>query len=103
MVDLSWSCLNPEKQIQCAQRIVNILSTYPIILEWKFSYIKKLIDLIENCEKNYKQTCSKQKIPVQDCQLSRIIRKTPDFELFLPVSRLESEISRIIAEVCHFL
>ena len=68
-----------------------------------FLYKKKLIDLIENCEKNYKQTCSKQKIPVQDCQLSRIIRKTPDFELFLPVSRLESEISRIIAEVCHFL
>ena len=64
---------------------------------------KKLIELIENCEKSYKQTCSTQKIPVQGCQLSRIIRETPDFELFLPVSRLESEISRIIAEVCHFL
>ena len=35
----------------------------------------------------------------QGCQLSRKIRETPDFELFLPVSRLESEISRIIAEV----
>ena len=58
MVDLSWSCLNPQKQIQCEERIVNIISTYPIILEWKFSYIKKLI---KNCE-NYKQTCSKQKI-----------------------------------------
>ena len=52
---------------------------------------------------NYKQACSKQKIPVQGCQLSQIIPETPDFELFLPVSRLESEISRIIAEVCHFL
>ena len=35
---------------------------------------KKLIELIENCEKNCKQTCSKQKIPVQGGQLSRIIR-----------------------------
>ena len=40
---------------------------------------------------------------LQYCQLSRIIRETPDFEPFLPVSRLESEISRIIAEVCYFL
>ena len=39
----------------------------------------------------------------QGCQLSRIIRETPDFEPFLPVSRIESEISRIIAEVCNFL
>ena len=39
----------------------------------------------------------------QGCQLSQIIRETPDFKPFLPVSRLESEISRIIAEVCHFL
>ena len=31
--------MNPEKQIQCAERVVNIISTYPIILEWKFSYI----------------------------------------------------------------
>ena len=33
------------------------------------------------------------------------MRETPDFESFLPVSRLESEISRIIAEVaisCRF-
>ena len=30
-------------------------------------------------------------------------QETLDFELFLPVSRLESEISRIIDEVCHFL
>ena len=29
--------------------------------------------------------------------------ETPDFEPFLPVSRLESEISCIIAEVCNFL
>ena len=40
---------------------------------------------------------------LQGCQLSRIIRETPDFEPFLPVSRLESEISRIIAEARHFL
>ena len=39
----------------------------------------------------------------QGCQVSRIIRETPDYEPFLPVSRLESEIFRIIAEVCHFL
>ena len=39
----------------------------------------------------------------QGCQLSPTIRKTPDFEPFLPVSRLESEISQIIPEVCHFL
>ena len=35
-------------------------STYPIILERKFSYIKT--KLIENCKKNYKLTCSEQKI-----------------------------------------
>ena len=40
--------------------LVNIISTYPIILEWKVSYDKK--NLIENCEKNYKQKCGKQKI-----------------------------------------
>ena len=104
MVDLSSSCLNSLKQIQCAERIVNIKYLH-IRLSWNgnFPIMKKLIELIENCGKNYKQTCSKQKIPVQGCQLSRIIRETPDFELFLPVSRLESEISRIIAEVCHFL
>ena len=34
---------------------------------------------------------------------SRIILETPDFKPFLLVSRLESEISRIIAKVCHFL
>ena len=31
---------------------------------------------------------------LQGCQLSRIIRETPGFEPFLPVSRLESEISQ---------
>ena len=40
---------------------------------------------------------------LQCCQLSQIIRETPDFEPFLPVSRLESEICRIVAEVCYFL
>ena len=39
----------------------------------------------------------------QGCQLSRRIRETPDFEPFVPVSTLESGISRIIAEVCKFL
>ena len=38
---------------------------------------------------------------MQGCQLSWIIRKNPDFELFRPVSILESEISWIIAEVCQ--
>jgi len=36
----------------------------------------------------------------QCCQLYRVVRETPDY---LPVSRLESEISWIIAKVCHFL
>ena len=35
---------------------------------------------------------------VQGCQLSRIIRETPEFEPFLLFSRLESEISRTIAD-----
>ena len=39
----------------------------------------------------------------QGCKLSRIIWETPDFEPLLQVSRLEYEISRVIAEVCHFL
>ena len=33
------------------------------------------------------------------CQLSQITRKTPDFGPYLPVSRLESDISWIIAKV----
>ena len=37
------------------------------------------------------------------CQLSQVMRETPDFEPYLPVSRLESEISLIITKVCHFL
>ena len=32
-------------------------------------------------------------------QLSRIIRETPDFGRYLPVNRLESDISRIMAKV----
>ena len=39
----------------------------------------------------------------QGCQLSQVIRETSDFEVFLPVSSLESEISQIIAKVFHFL
>ena len=39
----------------------------------------------------------------QGCQLFRIIQETPDFDPFLLVSRLDYEISWIIAEVCHFL
>ena len=35
----------------------------------------------------------------QCCQLSWIMRETPYFGLYLPVSRLESDISRIIAQV----
>ena len=42
-------------------------------------------------------------IYTQCCQLSRIMRETADFEPFLPVSRFESEISWIIAEVYNFL
>ena len=42
MVNLSWSWLNPPKQIQCAKHIVNIISTYLIILEWKFKLNRKL-------------------------------------------------------------
>ena len=40
----------------------------------------------------------------QCCQLFRIIRETPDFGPYnLPVSRVEYEISRLIAEVYRFL
>ena len=40
---------------------------------------------------------------LQGCQLSQIIRETPDFKPFLPISRFESDISRTIAEVWNFL
>ncbi|CAH3150664.1 unnamed protein product, partial [Porites evermanni] len=49
------------------------------------------------------KSLTKTSMTWQGCQLSQIIRETPDFKPFLPVSRLESEISRIIAEACHFL
>ena len=39
----------------------------------------------------------------QCCHLSQIIRESPDFGPYFPVSRLESEISWKISEVCHFL
>ena len=39
---------------------------------------------------------------LQCCQLSRIIWETPDFGLYLLVSRLESDISRIIAKIAIF-
>ena len=44
----------------------------------------------------------------QCCQLSRIIKVTPDFGPYLPVSKLESDISQIIAQVAiscslHFM
>ena len=57
--------MNPSKQIQYAESIVVIISTQPDI--YKSDYLRMKIflykkDLIENCEKNYKQTCSKQKI-----------------------------------------
>ena len=35
----------------------------------------------------------------QCCQLSRMICETPDLGPYLPVSRLESDISRIIAKI----
>ena len=38
----------------------------------------------------------------QCCQLSWIIRETPVFGPYLPVSRFEDEISWIITNVCHF-
>ena len=38
---------------------------------------------------------------LQGCQLSRVIRESPDFEPYLPVSRFMSVISWIIAEVCY--
>ena len=44
-----------------------------------------------------------QVILLQFCQLPWIIRETPDFGPYLPVSTLESEISWIITKVCHFL
>ena len=36
-------------------------------------------------------------------QLSRIIQETSDFGPYLPVSRLEYEISRIFSEVCSLV
>ena len=47
------------------------------------------------CHRGKDHTCT------QCCQLSRIIQETPDFGLYLPVSRLEYEISRILTNVCH--
>ena len=47
--------------------------------------------------------CENRKAKMQCCQPSQIIWETPDFEPFHPVSKLESEISRIIAKVCNFL
>ena len=47
------------------------------------------------CHRGKDHTCT------QCCQLSRIIQETPDFGPYLPVSRLEYEISQIFTEVCH--
>ena len=57
-------------------------------------YLHLMLLQVLEADLNYREQC---------CQLSGIIRETPDFEPFLPVSRLESEISRIVAEVCYFL
>ena len=38
----------------------------------------------------------------QCCHVYQIILETPNFQPYLPVSRLKCEISRIITEVCHF-
>ena len=43
--------------------------------------------------------CTPAEGQIQYCQLSWIIRESPDFGPYLPVSRLESDISRIIAKV----
>ena len=40
---------------------------------------------------------------LQCCQLPRIIRETAGFGPYLPISKLEDEISRIIAESLLFL
>ena len=50
---------------------------------------------------NYRLVCCRSDLSyeMQCCQLSRIIRETPDFGLYLPVFRLESDISRIIGKV----
>ena len=47
------------------------------------------------CHRGKDHTCT------QCCQLSRIIQETPDFGPYLPASRLEYEISRILTDVCH--
>ena len=41
--------------MQCAEHIVDVISTYPITLEWSFSYIKNLIEHCEKCEKTVKK------------------------------------------------
>ena len=75
------------------------------MLELHYPMIQFLIkiDILALREAGVIEKAEFSRSPRQACQLSRIIRETPDFESFLPVSRLESEISRIIAMVCNFL
>ena len=50
----------------------------------------------------YDVSVPQRDVQYQGCQLYRLIRETPDFAPFIPVSRVESEFSQIIAEVSHF-
>ena len=66
---------------------------------------KVLLHLSGSCALCFILDCSipvARSIKTQGCQLSQIIQETPDFELYLPVFRLMSGISRIIVEVCYF-
>ena len=70
--------------------VLIIQVTFKIFMNLKINILHSYLVFLDVCN-------------VQCCQLSRIIQETPDFEPFLAVSRLESEISRIVAEVCYFL
>ena len=95
---LQWSVLILQSNIE--KKKVFLLLYIPVFL-WRAGYLYDHVYIsiwLLEC------VCiSLYAIYLQGCQLSRIIRETPDFEPFLPVSRLEAEISRIIAEVCSFL
>ena len=74
---------------------------YFVIGGFRSAFISRIVTCVRPVSGNYRLVCcgSDLSYEMQCCQLSRINRATPDFKLYLPVSRLESHISRIIAKV----
>ena len=74
---------------------------YFVISGFRSVFISRIVTCERPVSGNYRLVCcgSDLSYEMQSCQLSRIIRETPDFRLYLPVSRLEFDISRIIAKV----